>query len=418
MKGFSFYAAPAALMLVAGLCACDRSTPYETNLLRNGSFEEVGRDGVPRGWELVLFKGSPQDPVIRYGADTLAVDGKRSWMFQGDPGTRRFYSLQQEVKVKDVTHVRVRGWILGDGVRLRPGQNAMCNFFLTFYDKDHNRFQMERHADRRTPLRSGTYPWEEQVYSFPIPKGTRYVAVSCLLAMNGQAWFDNVSLDVPRPQEWETKTTKNYVFHWLPGHPMPEGAPEEQQGRFDYVGQRLGVESDAVINYYYYPDSLTIRRMTGVKGVMYVSWDDYDFHTIQPSDDHELVHFITDSIGRPPRSIAEGTVYWLQDRWGSAPLDDQLRRMVQLKKVTPLTDLFEQERLVHVEPEWALTTATAFVKFVEARWGGEKLLELYRAINGFNAYLPVASGFEAVYRVPLADAEKEFHQWLQTNYGA
>jgi hypothetical protein len=338
-------------------------------------------------------------------------------MFQGDPGTRRFYFLQQEVKVGEIKSVRIKGWILGDGVKMRPGQTAMCNFLLTFYDKDHNRFQMERQADRRTPLRAGTYPWEEQVYTFPVPEGTRYVTVSCLLGMNGQAWFDNVSLEIPNPTPWETQTTKNYVFHWLPGHPMPQGAPEAQQGRFDYAADHLGIQTNAVINYYYYPDSTTIQRMIGIKGIMYVSWDDYDFHTIEPADDHEVIHFITDSFGRPPRSIAEGTVYWLQDRWGSMPLDDQLRRLVRESKVTPLVQLFEYNEFARADPEWSMSTATAFVKWISERWGKDGVLNLYRAINGMNAYLPIAKAFEATYGMPMDKAEQEFHAWLLDKYG-
>jgi hypothetical protein len=38
----------------------------------------------------------------------------------------------------------------------------------------------------------------------------------------------------------------------------------------------------------------------------------------------------------------------------------------------------------------SLTTAAAFVKFSVEKYGAESLMELYRAINGMNAYLPIA----------------------------
>lgn len=419
MKGItmSFRSAASALVVLAAtLAACDKSIKYDTNLLKNSSFEDVGGDGIPKGWKLVLFRGSPEEPGVRYGIDTLAVDGKKSFMFQADPGTRRFYSLQQEIKVVGATQVRIKGWILADGVRLRPNQNAMCNFLVTFYDKDHNRFQVERQADRRTPPRGGTHPWEEQVYTFDVPDGTHYIAFAAILGMNGQAWFDHVSLDIPKPVPWETQTTKNYVFHWLPGHPMPPHAPEDQQARFDDFTQKLGLKSDIVINYYFYPDTLAIQRMIGIKGVMYTNWDDYEFHTVFPGDDHEVVHFITDSIGRPPRAIAEGTVFWLQDRWGSIPLDDEIRALVKANGVTPFTDLFEFNTLNRVDPQAATITASAFVKFLVYRWGKEGLIEFYRAANGMNAYLPIANAFEASFRMPMTQAEQEFRQWLDKNY--
>jgi hypothetical protein len=415
-NGWLRIAAAALLAGAAVLASCDRGPKYDTNLLENASFEDVGRDGLPKGWKLALFRGSPQDPEVRWGSDTLAVDGKRSFYFQADPGTRRFHFLQQEVKVTGATQVRIKGWILGDGVRMRPDQSAQCNFLLTFFDKDHNRFSLERQADRRTPVRGGTYPWEEQVYTFDVPEGTHYIAFSCLLAMNGQAWFDNVSLEIPKPFPWETKTTKNYVFHWMPGNPLPPNAPDEQQARFDYVLERLGIQSDIVINYYFYPDTTAIQQMTGIKGDMYTSWDDYEFHTIQAGDDHELVHFITDSIGRPPRSIAEGTVLWLQDRWGEMTLDDQIARTVRASQVTKLSDLFEYNNFTRTDPQYSMATAAAFVKFSVEEHGKESLIELYRAINGMNAYLPIAKASETVYEQPMQETEQEFHQWLLTKY--
>lgn len=420
MKGTTLFprvvAAAALAALVAAFGACDKSIKYDTNLLKNSSFEEVGGDGIPRGWKLVLFRGAPEEPGVEYGSDTLATDGKRSFMFKADPGTRRFYMLQQEIKLVGASQVRIRGWILADGVRMKPNQSSMCNFLVTFFDKDHNRFQVERQADRRTPPRGGTHPWEEQVYTFDVPDGTHYIAFSAILGMNGQAWFDHVSLEIPNPVPWETQTTKNYVFHWLPGHPMPAQAPEAQQARFDDYATRLGIKSDVVINYYFYPDTTTIQQMIGIKGIMYTNWDDYEFHTVYPNDDHEVVHFITDSVGRPPRVIAEGTVFWLQDSWGEKSLDEQISSVVKSHMVTKFTELFEQENVQRADPTAAMTTATAFVKFINFRWGQQGLIEFYRAANGMNTYMPISKAFETSFGIPLDKAEQDFHQWLIKNY--
>ena len=409
-----------ALVALAALAAaCTKKAPkYDTNLLSNASFEDVGSDGVPKGWKLVLFRGAPTQSEVRYGVDTLAADGKRSWFFQGDPGTRRWYLLQHEVPIwEGETHVRIRGFMQTDGVRMRPQQFAQCNLLLTFYDKDHNRFQEERAADRRTPLCHGTNPWEEQVYTFVLPKGTRYIAVSCALGMNGQVWFDNLSLEIPKPVPWETATTKNYVFHWLPGHPMPQGAPEVQQQVFDYAASKLGVNSDVVINYFFYPDTSTIRQMTGTKVYLYINWDDHEFHSINPRDDHELVHFITDSIGRPPRSLAEGTVFWIQDQWNGVPLDDLLRSIVRSNRGINLVTMFDTNLFMQADIAVSLPMSGAFVKFIVERWGPAKLIELYRSTNGMNSYPAVAKGFEAVYGLPMQDADEAWQIWMRTNYG-
>jgi hypothetical protein len=416
MTNLARLAAAMVLTAVAVYSGCSNKPQYDSNLLKNGSFEKFGKDGVPSDWKLELFRGDPSDPVVHYGVDTLAQDGKHSFYFQADPGTRRFYFLQQEVPLVGAEHVRVKGWIQADDVNMQPEQYAMCNLLLTFYDKDHHRFQVERQADRRTPLRGGTYPWEEQSYTFPVPEGTHYVAVSCLLAMNGEAWFDNISLEVPKPTPWETATTKNYIFHWLPGHPMPPGAVEAQQQRFDADAQLLGVKSDVVIKYYFYPDSLAIRKMNGIKGDMYISWDDYEFHTIRPDDDHELIHFITDGIGRPPRSIAEGTVVWIQNHWNQYSLDDKLSMLVKANKMTPFKDMFEYNNFQRTDPDTSVPMSAAFVKWFVETYGKDQLMELYRAVNGMNSYITVAKGFESVTKVPMDKAEDQFRTWLVLKY--
>ena len=87
------------LMPVLVLFSCgEKQTPIDTNLLKNSSFEAV-KDGLPRHWRLADFKGLEGESEVEYGIDnTTAVDGLNSWHFKGDPGTRRWYVLTQEVE--------------------------------------------------------------------------------------------------------------------------------------------------------------------------------------------------------------------------------------------------------------------------------------------------------------------------------
>jgi hypothetical protein len=406
-----------AVAAIAASCS-KKGQKYDANLLKNGSFEKVGSDGLPEGWKLVLFRGAEGESEVGYGIDTLAVDGERSWSFRADPGTRHWRMLQQEVEVsEETTHVRIMGWIQTEDAEMMKGQFAQCNFLLTFYDAAHARFQELRVADKRTPLRFGTNPWTEESFTYRVPKGTRFIAVSCVLGMNGRAWFDNVSLSVPKPVPWETATTKNFVFHWLPGHPMPDGSREAQQGIFDFLAGKLGLESDVVINYYFYPDTATIRQILSIKGFQYVSWDDFEFHSIDANDNHEVVHFMTDGIGRPPRSISEGTVFWMHDEWNGRPLEETLKVLVKADKVPSLAILFDYNSLVSADPRVTMPMSAAFVKFIVERWGTEKLLAFYAAVNGMNSHDAVAVGFERVYGLPLADAEVAWRTWLKVHYG-
>jgi len=138
---------------------------------------------------------------------------------------------------------------------------------------------------------------------------------------------------------------------------------------------------------------------------------------VRPADDHELIHFITDSIGRPPRSIAEGTVVWVQGHWNEYSLDQIFTMLVEQQKVANFQDLFEYNTFQRMDSNISIVTSAAFVKWFVETWGKDNLMELYRAINGMNSYLTVAKGFESVTKVPMAKAEQDFRLWMLKNYG-
>jgi hypothetical protein len=63
-----------------------------------------------------------------------------------------------------------------------------------------------------------------------------------------------------------------------------------------------------------------------------------------------------------------------------------------------------------------MTTATAFVKYIDFRWGREGVIEFYRSANGMNTYMPISKAFEASFGVTFDQAEQDFHQWLIKTY--
>jgi hypothetical protein len=400
----------ALLLLLAVLAAgCgEKETPYNTNLLKNSSFEAV-RDGIPRHWRIADFRGLEGESEVEYGIDnTTAADGLNSWYFKGDPGTRRWYVLTQEVEVRDITHVRLTGWMQLDQVRRWSDQYAQCNYLLTFFDENHNRFQELRFADKRTRFKIGTLPWYVESHTFRVPRGTRYVAVSCILGCDGKVWFDNVELSVPEALDWQSSETENFTFYWLEERPFPVGSVENQQRLFDYYAGRLGIPSSAKIGYYLYPDTARIRDVLSLKGYQYISWDDFEIHTINPNENHEIIHFITDVYGVPPKAIAEGTVFWLHGNWMGGDFDKMSARYLADGVLPPISQLIDYNRFASTSPQLSMPAASSFVKFIVDRWGTEKLIELYKGIAGVNAYDSFAQAFERVYGISCADVEEQW----------
>jgi hypothetical protein len=191
----------------------------------------------------------------------------------------------------------------------------------------------------------------------------------------------------------------------MPGHPMPDGSRASQQEIFDTFARRLGLESNVVINYYFYPDTSSIREMMTLEGYQYTSWEDMEFHSINANDDHEVVHFMTDPIGRPPRAIAEGTAFWLIDDVGGEPIDQAIKKLVQANVVPTLQMLLDYNQFSRLEPEISYPASTSFVAFLVDRFGTEKLMALYKEANGLNSYESLALAFEKVYQIPLSEVE-------------
>jgi hypothetical protein len=397
-----------ALALIAQSCG-QREMQYDTNLLKNGSFESV-KGEIPKHWTLANFRGVEGQQEVEYGIDnSTSADGDNSWFFKGDPGTKRWYVLTQEVEVRDITHVRLAGWMQIDQVERKIDQYAQCNFLLTFFDENHNRFQELRFADKRTRLKVGTIQWFKEDLVFRAPQGTRYVAVSCILGCDGTAWFDNMELSVPRPLDWQTQQTKNFVFHSLPERPFPSGAVESQQRLFEYFAGRLGIESDVVVGYYLYPDTATIKDALSLQGHQYISYDDLEIHTVNPNDNHEIIHFITDEYGIPPKAIAEGTVFWLHGKWFDKPIDELAAFYLGRGALPSIEKMLNYNQFAMLDPTISWPAAASFVAFIVDRWGTERLIELYKEIAGFNSYEIFSHAFEKVYGIPCQDVEEQWH---------
>jgi len=160
-----------------------------------------------------------------------------------------------------------------------------------------------------------------------------------------------------------------------------------------------------VINYYFYPDTTTIRKMLSLKGYQYVSWDDLEFHSINANDNHEIVHFMTDPIGRPPRALAEGTVFWLHDDIDGMTVDEAMKRLIKANAFPPLRNLLDYNLFMSLEPQISMPCAASFVGFLVDQFGTQKLMDYFAAINGMQSYDAVALATNKVYGIPLDELE-------------
>lgn len=405
----------AALLLGAGhLCACSKKAPpSDENLLANASFEDV-RQGLPARWKLENFRGLQDVEAATYGVtDSLPHHGQRCFFFKAGVTTERFHTLTQEVWVKGARRVRVRGALRTQAVGDYRRQYPQSGFALTYYNDKHERFESERFADVRTSLRFGsTDRWVQVEEVFRLPLNTAYVVMHCVLGMQGNVWFDDVSLDIPEELPWHDVKTGNFVHYWLE-KPYPEGSIAFQQQMFDSYAQRLGIpeQKRPEISYYFYPDTTALHAATGVKTESYVDSRRRQIHSIHPVEDHEIVHFLTQPYGTLPTVLMEGTAFYLMDNLEGARITPLAQELLRSKRLAPVKVMVDPSAMKRFEAAILVPSAATFIGFLVEGYGAEKFLELHRIVPVDVGYDGFAQAVETAYGKPLTELEAE---WIQT----
>lgn len=164
----------AGCLLLAGFTSVAGSQAAE-NLVRNGSFESVGRNG-PRFWQQQTWGG--------IGDFTLAESGRtgdRSARISSSEGGDLSWSIT--VPAEPFGRYRLSAWIKTDGLDAGTGRGALLNL--------HN---LQGVA---TDAVTGTADWKQVSVEFDVDD-IDSLQINCLLGGWGQAkgtaWFDDVEL--------------------------------------------------------------------------------------------------------------------------------------------------------------------------------------------------------------------------------
>jgi hypothetical protein len=415
-KRFRFLLAATAALAVCVFVGCgEKAAPVGENLLRNGSFEEVG-GGIPKQWEITNFRGLQDMEASVYGVtDSVAYDGERSFFFKASSGAQRFYTLAQEIRVAGAKRVRVRGAFMGVAVGDTVVQYPQANFALTYYGPDRERFESSRFADVRTnPNYGSTDGWIRIDQIFRLPLNTEFVVVHCALGMQGAVWFDDVSLEVPVELPWQSIESENFTHYWL-DEPYPEGARELQQQLFDVYAARLMIppEQRGRISYYLYPDTASFRQTLGKKGGrLYADYKRRQIHSINPVDDHEIVHMLTDPYGVLPPIMNEGTAYYLMDNFEGRRIQPLAQELLLAGELLPLRTVLDPFAVRQEDPAKLIPAAASFVGYLIEIGGPAKFLELHAHTKAEMDYGGFAQAFERVYGKTLAEAEEAWRRVL------
>ena len=236
------------------------------------------------------------------------------------------------------------------------------------------------------------------------------------MGMSGRIWFDDVSLDVPTELPWLKHEDEVFTHYYLEGSDYPEGSRDFQFNLYVSYAARLGISRDdwLPIDYYFYPDSTTMQETIGTTSAIKVDYDAREIHSLNPVDNHEIVHLLTHPYGVPPKWIAEGTAFYLIGSFAGEPIQIAAQKLVLANNMPELAKVFNPVIGNQISPERIIPTSASFVGYLLEFGGPQKFLELHREINKKSGYGALAAAFESVYGGSLEEAEVVWREILRT----
>ena len=227
-----------------------------------------------------------------------------------------------------------------------------------------------------------------------------------------------------------TLTTEHFVLHYARGSKTPAElalTAEDLEFRYHQLRETFAVEPKLPITVWEFPSADAKKQLVGAGGTLYARpWTQEIFMhgTRFPSNRlrHEMAHVFAGAFGDPLFGIslawrrtgflplptlASGLVEGIaeaadsSDPDGDATIHQEARAMIEAGLAPPLAAVVGSG-FTTLAGRRAYTMAGSFSSFLLETRGAQKLRELYRS----------AGNFTDVYRVPLADLEREWREFL------
>ncbi len=212
--------------------------------------------------------------------------------------------------------------------------------------------------------------------------------------------------------------TLDITFHFAEGDSVNA---EYQQAFHDWAVRHLGISMPQRLRYYKYLDNDHMRELTGQP---YGSWADverYAIHSVELQQGHEAIHVYSYAIGWPSDFFTEGIAVALdlnpftgeEVPFFGAPVHTLCHNWLEEGSLYPLWDIvandgFGGRRWTQTYPQ-----AGSFTQFLMAEFGLDTLKSLFRAVDDYDSTETILRAFESVYGLPLGEAERLWHTFLQ-----
>lgn len=212
------------------------------------------------------------------------------------------------------------------------------------------------------------------------------------------------------------EVTAAYEYRHAPG----DGVDVQWQEAYHrWALEALDVTIARRIVYNKYRSRAHMKALLGIGDTnAFANSDTFEIHTIWPRDNHEVVHLMAASIGRPAALWSEGLAVAHQTdpaagdlvpRWSGVALDDHARRFRADGRLIPIAELLTTAGFRRFDSNVTYPQAGSFMRFVLDTCGLTGVKQFYAAGAVWDDGDRVSTQFEAACGLTIQVAEQT---WL------
>ncbi|MBN2183877.1 MAG: hypothetical protein JW746_00965 [Candidatus Krumholzibacteriota bacterium] len=412
-----------SLLMIFSFGSCEKDNAEQTenmpeiktdvNVVVNPSFEEW-EGFMPVGWELRQFSGDGDKMVMFGKSSTHYKSGRHSYYIRGIFNTDKWMVLCQRFPIKPGYDVFFSAEMKTDDVEKAKGQDADCNIYIIFYDKNGNRVNSRHSTDASTMRRIGTSKWAKNKNMMNVPDKARSIEIGLINRMSGYAYFDDIELVFQPEQHWEKKETRFVDFKWLSEKEFPQGDIDRFVKLADEITKDFGIKKlDKKVEYYFYPSEDRFLKLLRRKRYKQLPrWGIKEFHSIESYEDHDMIHMILYDLGTPPMGLAKGVVFHYREKIYGWDLHNCAKQDLINKRLPVLYKTISKKEFIHTDVSVTVPSWGSFVNYMIEKYGMDKIVRLFKETDGVDSFGDFNIHFKEIYGEEFPVIDQQWRMFL------
>jgi len=398
------------LLLLLALASTAAAGEPEASLLVNGSFELLAK-GRPVGWEILEgARNRSQGGFSDWYFGAPSRTGERSLKLGGTETTAAWTMLRSNpVTVEPGSLLRLSGWIRTKNVRRESSQWTNCNIGVAFETAEGEVATIDGYPVAGTPPMIGTRDWTRVERVVRVPAGAAHARATCFLSLSGEAWFDDIGLELIREPDWIRVETDRFVFFEQEGARLTEAERKRNSADLARLEATLELKLAEKVHFYRYASEEQKARITGRRGIGHAELP-RRLHTLRANHPHELVHLLTATVA-PPESVlfGEGIAVHLAGEWQGRPLDEIVRELSAAGELPTLATLAEQLSFSRVPESVSYPVSGSFVRYLIETGGMGAFKQIYARHGRTSNLATLETRLQERYGATLGELETRWH---------